>query len=152
MFKKALLFFIVVLFSCEHKEEYIESSLLKYYLSFQAEAKRLQITLPNKSVLLYTVEHLDSRGLCKTRKNYCEISINANLLPKDPNEFSYKLEGIIFHELGHGLLNRDDMHPTCSLEESKYLYPESLMTVRHYGRDRWNDKRDHYINELFELK
>ena len=99
--------FLIFSLSCiPDYNEYLDPRLEPYYRTFQIEAERLGINLPRKSIVLIWKELEVNRAHCHTRKKSIKICVNSNLFIIDPEIYNYKLEATIFHELGHGLLNR----------------------------------------------
>lgn len=142
------LLLIFVFFSCTYHdgEEYIDPVLLPYYNTFKYEAERLGVQLPNKGVLI-CFDDIKANGKCDWNKHYCNIKINPNLFePDDYNNYSYRIEATIFHELGHGLLHRHHVENTTLIEIS-------LMATHHNGRVHWIDgtMREYYLKELFQI-
>lgn len=126
-------------------QEYIDPDLFPYYRSFQIEAERLGVNLPSKSIVLTWKELKADRAHCHTGKTSIKICVNSNFFIIDSDIYDYKLEATIFHELGHGLLNRSHIDPVNGIETS-------LMTVPGMRKD-WisGEKREYYLRELFEL-
>ena len=125
--------------------EYIEPDLLPYYRSFQIEAERLGVDLPSKSIAIVYKSLSNDRAHCHTNKTSIKICVNSNFFIIDSNIYDYKLEATMFHELGHGLLNRSHIDPINGIETS-------LMTVPGMRKDWINgEKREYYLMELFGL-
>lgn len=58
-------------------------------------------------------------------------------------------EELIFHELGHCVLNRGHRQETAQTLDYKYYMPVSIMNPYHIGRDRYSINYEYYIKELF---
>ena len=134
----AILFlFIGCQFEFEN-ETIIDPELMIYYQSFINEAQLRNVELPQKSVMIYWSDHIENNsGHCDWTKKYCTIKINE-LCKQSPTWWT---EAVVFHELGHGLLNRHHL----PLDENA---PLSLMRVPSQRKD-YPEKRELYINELF---
>lgn len=139
------LLLLLFLISCiPINQEYLDPDLAQYYQTFQIEAERLGINLPSKSIVL-TWKELDGvRAHCHTGETSIKICVNSNFYNRS-SEYNHKLEATIFHELGHGLLNRSHIEPVDGIETS-------LMTVPGMRED-WIDgtKREYYLKELFGI-
>ncbi len=133
------------LFSCISSQyEYLDPDLAPYYQAFQIEAERLGVNLPSKSIVLTWKELEVVRAHCHTGKTSIKICVNSNFYNRS-SEYNRKLEATIFHELGHGLLNRSHVEPINGVETS-------LMTVPGMREDWINGtKREYYLRELFGL-
>ena len=143
-------FLILICISCYPNDdhEFIDPALLPYYNTFKYEAERLGVQLPTKGVMIY-FDSIDSNGHCDWNKRYCNITINFNLFSIDDYDtYSRRIEATIFHELGHGLLNRYHLPSVPDAE-----YEASLMTIPMGGRKYWinGEKREYYLKELFQL-
>ena len=136
---------LFLLFCCISDDpEYIDPFLAPYYTTFQIEAGRLGINLPSKSVVLTWKELEVDRAHCHGGTTSIKICVNSNFFRVE-SEYNYKLEATIFHELGHGLLNRSHIDPIDGTETS-------LMTVPGMREDWINGtKREYYLKELFGL-
>ena len=144
------LLFISLFFACSYHDgqEYIEPELKPYYDTFIFEAKRLGVQLPRKGVMIY-FDDIKANGKWDWSKHYCNIKINPNLFePDDYNTYSHRIESTIFHELGHGLLNRHHIPSVINAE-----FEASLMTMPYGHRKYWinGEKREYYLKELFQL-
>lgn len=126
-------------------DEYLDPILDQYYKTFQIEAERFGINLPSKSIVLIWKELESDRAHCHTGKTSIKICVNSNFFSQDI-EYNYKLEATIFHELGHGLLNKSHIDPVNGIETS-------LMTVPGMREDWINgSKREYYLKELFTIR
>ena len=124
-------------------QDYIDPTLLPYYQAFQVEAERLGVNLPSKSIVLTWKELESDRAHCHTGETSIKICVNSIFF--SPSEYDYKLEATIFHEFGHGLLNRSHIDPVDGVETS-------LMTVPGMRKDWINGtKREYYLRELFGI-
>lgn len=140
-----ILLFISLLSCIPDYSEYLDPDLAQYYHTFQIEAVRLGVNLPSKSIVLTWKELEVDRAHFHTGKTSIKICINSNFFSRD-SEYNYKLEATIFHELGHGLLNRSHIDPVNGIETS-------LMTVPGMRKDWINGtKREYYLRELFGIK
>lgn len=144
------LLLVLVISGCTYhdSEEYIDPVLLPYYNTFKYEAEKLGVQLPNKGVMIY-FDNMKANGKCDWSEHYCNIKINPNLFePDDYNIYSHRIEATIFHELGHGLLNR---HHIPSVPNADF--EASLMTMPYGHRKYWinGEKRDYYLKELFGI-
>jgi hypothetical protein len=91
-------FLIVLLFACE--EDHIVDSRLKPYLdSFTIEALKRGIKPQEISLTARTMEEA---GKTKGDKVY----INTKMIEAYSDSYSVELEVIVFHELGHCILNK----------------------------------------------
>ena len=136
---------ILFLASCNpESQEYIEAPLKPYYDTFIYEANRLGVQLPDKSVMMYVEDMEGENGRCDWNKKYCNVKINPAIFKGDFLTYNLSVEATVFHELGHGLLNRYHIENTTLIETS-------LMAAHHNGRVHWIDgtMREYYLNELF---
>ncbi|MCK5617537.1 hypothetical protein KAR91_87545 [Candidatus Pacearchaeota archaeon] len=125
--------------------EYFDSGLEQYYRTFQIEAERLGVNLPSKSIVLTWKELEGDRAHCHTGKTSIKVCVNNNFFNPE-SEYNLKLEATIFHELGHGLLNRSHIDPINGIETS-------LMSVPGMHEDWINgSKREYYLKELFGIR
>jgi hypothetical protein len=83
-------------------------------------------------------------GLCNYSKRQITISRKFWDLASDS---SYRKEALIFHELGHCVLNLRG-HETESIFMSGMTCPKSLMNPALLGQE-YSKNRDYYIHELF---
>ena len=143
---KHLIFVFIFLTSCMPNDlEYLDPDLAQYYRNFQIEADRLNINLPDKSIMLIFEELDTERAHCHTGKRSIKICVNSNFFSVEPGIYDYKLEATLFHEFGHGFLNRDHIEPINGIETS-------LMTVPGMREDWINGvKREYYLKELFGM-
>ena len=138
--------FLLFLISCIQNDfEYFDSGLEQYYRTFQTEAEILGFNLPSKSIVLTWKELEADRAHCHTGKTSIKICVNSNFFSQSI-EYNLKLEATIFHELGHGLLNRSHIDPVNGIETS-------LMTVPGLHEDWINgSKREYYLKELLTIR
>ncbi len=146
------LFLTLVCFSCypNDDQEYIDPILLPYYNTFKYEAERLGVQLPTKGVMIYFEEGIKVNGHCDWSKHYCNIQINPDIFFRHGYDaYSTRIEATIFHELGHGLLNRQHLEAVIDSE-----FDASLMTIPYHNRKYWvnGEKREYYLKELFNIK
>ena len=139
---------IILLFigcQVEH-EDYIDPLLQPYLNQFQLEAERLNIHLPDMAILMYFEELNGPNAECiypRSRKTMT-IKIDPKIFKNGFDKYDYAAEATIFHELGHGYLNRGHIKNTTLIEPS-------LMAVPDNGRIHWIDgtMREYYLTELF---
>ena len=148
---KYFLLIPLFLFSCypNDDQEFIDPVLLPYYNTFKYEAERLDVQLPSKGVMIY-FDDIKSNGHCDWNKHYCNIKINPEIFhDTDYNTYSHRIEATIFHELGHGLLNRHHLPSVFNSE-----FEASLMTIPFGYRKYWinGEKREYYLKELFGIE
>jgi hypothetical protein len=166
-FLSGLLLMFSVLVSCHKVEpvfEYrIEPQLEVLVAKFYQEAELRGISLQRNNLIVEFVENLedDRCGQCERPKRkreeqrHLKISKIADCWAKEPSQ---NQEALVFHELGHCLLNRDhkdDLFPSGA--------PKSIMTtvlngpyepcVYVFGEDgsvcNKTVRRTYYLNELF---
>ena len=135
---------LLLLLGCYQPQglEYIDEDLQQYWQQFQAEAQQRGVQLPNKDVMIYWEELDDDLGRCFHNRSTCRVRIDPAVKEMSP----YVLEAVIFHELGHGLLDRDHMD-----RDTTNHWELSLMTVPHVGWPYYNlpEGKEYYVNELF---
>ena len=145
IFKKTALIYmrhliiILLIFSCipDDYENFIQPELQEYYNNFLIEAENRNIQLPDKSVLMYIDDIPGYNGLTYKRKNSIKIIISKEAMSYSKG-YDYRIESTIFHELGHGFLNRE------------HVEENSIMNI---NRDKsvYLENREFYINELFGI-
>jgi hypothetical protein len=137
--------FLLLLISCipdPKGEQYIDPKLRPYFDTFYAEAEKLGVELPTKDVLAYFEEFDGYRAWTYWNERIIRMRVDPEI--HDWGSYSLEVEATIFHELGHGYLNRHHLEYTS-------VPVESLMTIPHGGRSGWMDgsMREYYLNELF---
>ncbi len=158
---------ILSFISCIPQETFIEPELKPYYHQFLADSERFGVTLPDKGVRMY-YEQLDGvMGTTIHSKKNCTIKIDSDLKQYlTEGKYNLGLEVIIFHELGHGLLNRE--HNTIYIDtiytyfNKKGIariissYETSIMTSPPSSGIYffWTNGllREYYLKELFGIK
>ena len=140
------LIFLILLAGCNvDHETYIDPILQPYVIQFQVEAERLNVQLPDMDILMYFEDLNGPNARCITprSRNTMTIKIDPKIFTNGFNEYDYAAEATIFHELGHGYLNRGHIENTTLIEPS-------LMSVPHNGRVHWIDgtMREYYLKEL----
>jgi hypothetical protein len=162
-----LIFSGTLLFSCDKVEpvfEYrIEPRLEPLVNKFYEEAELRGITLQKNNLIIEFVESLEDAqcGTCERPKRKKELQRHVRIsAAKDcwSREPSQNQEALVFHELGHCLLNRnhkDDLFPSGA---SKSIMTTSMdgpyePCVYVFGEDasvcNRTVRRGYYINELF---
>lgn len=129
----------IVLFSCNPiKEDFIDPELYPYIQKFRYEAEIRGYGLPDKD-LLVEFNDVPGYGRCKWKKNWAHIKIHPEKYKSisDSNK-----EYIVFHELGHGLLNRHHAQYADTIT--------TMMTEDTYGMFKvYEDNRELFLDELF---
>ena len=143
--KYLAILFLFIACKVEH-ENYIDPKLQPYVIQFQIEAENLNIHLPDRAILMYFENLNGPNAECsypRSRKTMT-IKIDPKIFKNGFDKYDHAAEATIFHELGHGYLNRFHIENTTLIEPS-------LMAVPHNGRVHWIDgtMRELYINELF---
>jgi len=162
-----LIFTGTMLFSCDKVEpvfEYrIEYSLETLVNRFYEEAELRGITLQKTNLIVEFVESLEDGqcGTCERPKRNKELQRHVRISEDKEcwsREPSQNQEALVFHELGHCLLNRDhkdELFPNGA--------PKSIMTtiidgpyepcIYVFGEDgtvcNKTVRRTYYLNELF---
>ncbi len=135
---------ILIIFGCSFEfedEKIIDPLLQEHYETFIYEAGIRGVDLPNKAVMIYVDETYQGRAVCNTTRRSATIRVSKFWFENSPR---YRIEATIFHELGHGLLERGHL-------EMYDGAPRSLMRVPSM-RDDYQENRTEYINELFNKK
>lgn len=145
--KKCLLL-LVVLSSCQFDTEIefsIDSRVADHVDRFFAEAEARGINIPREN-LIVSVEELDPLGRSLKSGDQRVVLISADAYdffgPKwmSPDSAFYGMENVVFHELGHALLNRKHCDPCYSIMNSG-------ISVFVYAKKP--DLRKELIDELF---
>lgn len=143
---KTLIFvsFSLILFSCNlidfNDRGFIDPEIKPYVDSFVNEAEKRGI-------------YIDVSELKISFKDLSKYNVNGRTYPTtkriyiDPNkEWKWEPEALVFHEMGHLYLKRDDEKSMVD----KNGNPKSIMNspgVPSYARSLY--RRDYYIDELF---
>ena len=149
--KNILILLTLILFSCESAFDFddmgkVDPILQPYLDKFFEEASMRGVKLPNK-IIKMEIKELDyGNGHCDWFLKRAYVFIDPTKFEGDFYTYNHYMEAVIFHELGHGLLNRHHMDHPGGIEYS-------LMSVPQTGRPTWVDgsMRDYYLNELFRL-
>ena len=150
---------LITLFGCKDKENQyeIDPTLKPYLESFLNEAKARGINLnPEEDGLIMKFSSLKAPtiGLC-TYSNPILVEIDQAYWSETAlyaNREDLR-ENVVFHELGHGLLNRG--HTNATLKNSEW---RSIMCGGDTYMDRgWNInfcgyRKEYYLNELFNMR
>ena len=155
------LLFIPITFLCsgcnDDEVQYEIDSTLKPYLHlFLNEAKERGVNInPQEDGLIMKFSNLKAPtiGLC-TYSQPILVEIDRSYWEETANYADKDMlrENVVFHELGHGLLNRD--HTNVSLDNNEW---RSIMCGGEKYMDRaWNInyngyRREYYLNELFNF-
>ncbi len=149
-------FVCLLLLSCNDKDEYrVDSDFQIYLQRFEKEALKYGYTYDFKGtgIIIEYADLVDKTAGLTHFENPIRIEIDRTYweaLEKKAGTDLMK-EDLIFHELGHGLLNRKHLNSTLENGEWK-----SLMCGGEKVNDRsWNInyrgvRRDYYIQELFD--
>lgn len=126
----------------------IDDEFIKYYDSFVQIAKLKNITLPNTNVYIQFSSDANAyTGECITYPNYKSIKIGKASWDTQVRNESFK-EVVIFHELGHCVLNREHDNELLSNGELKTMMRGVSNNFFNYRGQR----RQYYIDELFDPK
>lgn len=122
----------------------VDPELLKYVDSFYQEAKERGLFIQREN-LLVKFENDIPNLLAQNANEGEQIIINVDRVDYEwilNNWGTEAVENLMFHELGHGLLNRDHNDPK-----------ESIMASGHSLRSYLGDpvKRKYLLDELFGL-
>ena len=163
----SLIFSGTLLFSCDKVEpvfEYrIESRLESLVNKFYDEAEQRGISLQKNNLIVEFVENLvdDRCGQCERPKRkreeqrHVKISKTADCWAKEPSQ---NQEALVFHELGHCLLNRNHKDDLFSSGAPKSILTTALNGPYEpceyvFGEDgsvcNKTVRRTYYLNELF---
>ena len=141
---------IMLITGCQFEfegEEIIDPQLSEHYEAFLHEATMRGVDLPDRAVLLFIdPDHTSSRAHCDWNHKRATIRISKEFYDYYMNikNAPYQIEATVFHELGHGLLDRHH------IEQDPDGLP-SLMVVGGYRYD-YVERRTEYIDELFNSK
>lgn len=137
----SFLILLPILLSCDPvKESYLHPDLAPYYYKFRTEASIRGYDLPDKDIVMEFETGKPRFGYCKWDKNSVHIWIDSLNFYQDDE---LNRETTIFHELGHGLLNRHHIDFNDD--------PKSLMNENSYGfRRGYRSNREEFLNELFQ--
>ena len=129
----------LISFSCQHEEfeNVLEPSLAGHYYTFLDEAMVRGYSLPDKAVMIIFTDDNSRRAVCYTTKRTATIKVSKTFYDYYMEVAPEQVEATIFHELGHGLLERGH-------QESGF----SLMVVGS-AREDYKERRSEYLNELF---
>jgi len=126
---------------------YIDSAIKPYSNSFVTEAVKRGNVAPDLSKLTMvfgktsTKDEPNTIGTCSGINGYPIITIDTNYWDV-ADEF--EKQELIYHELGHCILNRDH----CEVKENGK--PVSLMEPEMVGSSFYQENREKLINELFD--
>ena len=162
---------LLILFSCNMvHESYIQPELRKYYDQFFIEAQLRGVDLPDKETIIQfgTPSKWDRQGEAEHGKTWDKIVIRKSFYDEHINNCESCIEMLVFHELGHGILNRnhynevrDSLVFTGSIIgidtlNSSWMtigIPVSIMHAGNLGSGDaggyYQKNRNYYLNELF---
>lgn len=149
-----LLLAAIALCSCrsldERNEECIEnmpSEVRGYVREFLGEGEKRgkKLKLKNLRVVL-TNSTLKTKG--KESKGFYNTITHTIKLKK--SQFEENPRSLIFHELGHGILKRDNCADSIKLDHVWYYIPKSIMTEERLTDQFLNYFYDYYMDELFK--
>lgn len=161
---KILLVLLLLLWSCQPEDPLIaiDPRLQPYYQKFLEEAEIRSVRLPRKNTVIYYEEMKGKDGNCRWNKFNCTIQMHDKFI--NITHYSLYVERVVFHELGHGLLDRhhtsetvDSVYTTINYQgevwKSVFPFPLSLMyagneTAVHYF---YSANREYYLDELFNF-
>lgn len=144
-----ILILILLAGCCEfdfEPEFYVDPRLEPYVTSFYKEAEKHGIPVHrNLIVRIESVDGATGRTSYRGRQTIVIIDqedySNASAFyAKQLDTLHCLIENLMYHELGHALLNRDHCDPCYSIMSQR------LSTIEYAGRP---DKREILINELF---
>lgn len=132
--------FIAILFlitSCEDlviAEYRVDSDLQPYVESFYNEAAKRGVHLKHKSLI---VTFHEGRSTTKKRLNKLVFICRRDFDHFVKSGDLYSIEGLVAHELGHALLNRE------------HTDAKSLMNYDYTFNGLYQSTRDEFYNEMF---
>ncbi|MCP4123887.1 MAG: hypothetical protein GY751_19230 [Bacteroidetes bacterium] len=152
--KTTVLFFISMLFfSCEKDPIYSVPDRIQPYIDlFIAEAAIRGVDLEIEDLVVLFEEDLEvddvqAAGLCtRSRKDPPTIKLDTTTVNWSSNLSSR--EQLVFHELGHCVLNRS--HLDAKMANGNYRSSMRPSGEQIYGPVLSQFKRDHYLGELFD--
>ena len=175
-FLKWLIVVFVFTISCKPEEineptvYNVDASLTKYVDKFFQEANSRGITIPKENLIVKpatnTADFTDICGKCTQNAKFPElqrtVEINTTNSPCWKNISENDKEALVFHELGHCLLNRI-AHKNDTFADGS---PKSIMVANNtdlYGPCIYafdenptlcnkTNRRKYYIDELFDEK
>lgn len=129
----------------------VPDEIVPYYNSFYAEARKRGVTLYEKPVEIIIVTGLRYKGNTVgglASRKHQTIQLNRKDVERNNNELnSINLEYLVFHEMGHYVLNR--RHNTDTNEDG------SLVSMMHDKKVAYTVGkeylRDYYLDELFDI-
>tara|TARA_Y100000034_G_scaffold136409_1_gene212691 strand:- start:3729 stop:4340 length:612 start_codon:yes stop_codon:yes gene_type:complete len=140
-----ILFFTVLTIP---KEENIPTSELgRMMYNFKNLARKHKIPLKYLKKIdsvIIRIQGKEETGFNEGQLAHCNFKKNEILINKDEWAKSDYLEkeAILFHELGHCVLNRAHFHSFANERPISLMYPK-------FSREVYISKRSDYINELF---
>jgi hypothetical protein len=148
-----LIFFLLLACGNTHSASVIdgETDLIKYVELFKKEAERRgrEFNWPSLTIEFGHTRTTESPN----RIGYCVFS-NPRLIVIDIGFYKsakdYEKEALIFHELGHCVLNRPHLDKCELTFQDSCIFPSSLMSsVLHMTAYKLN--KDYYLQELFSV-
>jgi hypothetical protein len=152
--KHKILFFVLIsvflLDTCKKETVEIENDFQQYYDSFIQIANEKKINLPTiKTIIQFTDDSNAPSGACYQNPTTKTIKINRAVWELYETNLNGR-ENIIFHELGHCLLNREHDNSTLSNGEFKTMMIGTTGGTASFLNYR-GIRRKYYIDELFDL-
>ena len=154
---KSILFVLTIaLYSCNDPHEYnVDQEFARYVAQFEQEAaKRGQsLNLQTQGLIIEFANLKDGKaGLCHYEKPI-RIEIDRtywNAIGKK-NGGDLMRENLIFHELGHGILNRKHLNSTRENDDWKSLMcGGTKVDNRTWNINYRGMRRTYYVDELFD--
>lgn len=146
--------FSVILYGCTtiniitqrlERLSYVDSALVEYTSRFVVEGSKRSINVnTNRLTLVFgktsTKESPSTVGTCEPVNGYPVVTIDTAYWSVSND---LEKEELVFHELGHCLLDRDH----C--EEKENGAPVSLMEPEMLGSKVYGERREAFVDELF---
>lgn len=161
----ALLF--IILMACDPvKEEYIQPELIDHYNQFYIEAELRDIYPEKKEMHMSFGDPNNGKSAVAygRGKDWCKIIVDKKYYDSNIDRCESCIELLIFHEMGHGVLNRPHFNEerdsvvhiysilgtdTLSHDEMIIGIPLSIMHGSNFPGGFYQKNREEYLDELF---
>lgn len=143
---KYLILLSILILGCQEKDltvSIIPEEIQQHYDAFYSEGRKRGLRLRERPVEIILVDNYDVAGRASRRKQWIKIRTSVTQYGHERNAIN--LEYVVFHELGHYVLNRDHNNDTLQNGQLASMMYENKVA---YTVNK-EHLRDYYLDELF---
>lgn len=147
MIRYLLLFILLTACAQHHKVVSIEPQLQPYFDKFVEEEQSRGLDIKIDDLMMYVSDNIKSTDYGDANYGDSEETPVIKIATKFQIEpYNSDTEQVVFHELGHAVLNRKHRNDTDVV-----FIPKSIMNSVHVPNYFYETYREQYIDELFGL-